>query len=216
MRSDPGWEAEQKLIADAKVLAEFANLTPDGVQSFHNAHPDFFPASWWDYKPTHPIDDEEFFQAMQFPDMQWEIVQRLIRGAWRRHFQMSASGFVLLLGIVFDPERLGWDKAEERLPIAMGLNMMAVSDFPYHDVVRWLVGQSWRVKQCKYEQCGKCFIAEASQRKFCSNAGDTSCFWAHRKTDRKNVADEVNRNRRNKYDPKQRRRQYLRSKRRKA
>lgn len=210
--SDTSWDEQQRLLADAKTLAEFANLEPSGVETFRKGHPDFFPASWWEYAPTPPEEDDVL--AMQWPDTQWQITQRFIRGFWRKQFQMSTAGFVTLLGSVFDPEKMGWDRAKERLPVAMGLDLMYMKDFPYHTVVRWLVGQSWRVKQC--EHCGKCFIAEASQRRYCSNDVDKSCFSTHRQTDRRNSADEVNKNRRNNYDPEERRLRYRRDKKRKA
>lgn len=209
---DTSWNELQKRIAEAKALADFANLAPSDIRAFRKDNPDFFPVAWWDYKPIPPSEVDVL--AMKWPETQWQIVQRLIRGAWKKRFQISASGFVTLLGCVFDPETMGWSGNRERLPAAMGWDMTNVKDSPYHEVVRWLVGQSWRVKQC--EQCGKCFIAEASKRKFCSTEGDASCFSAHRKADRKNSASEVNEDRRNNYDPEKRRRLYLRDKRRKA
>lgn len=201
-------EQLQKRIAEAKSLAAFANLEPGGVEKFRKDHRGFFPDSWWDHKPTPPSEADVL--AMKWPDTQWQIVQRFVQGAWRKRFQLSTAGFVTLLGSVFDPELMN----TKGLPAAMGWDMTNVKDSPYHEVVRWLVGQCWRVKQC--EQCGKCFIAEASQRRFCSTEGDASCFWAHRKADRKNSASEVNEDRRNNYDPEKRRRRYLRDKRRKA
>jgi len=219
-RSDTSWDEQQKLLADAKTLAEFANLTPEGVESFRKAHRDFFPVSWWTYKPDPPSDDDSMFRAMHWPDMQWQIVQRLIRDAWRKSFQISTAGFVTLLGTVFDPEKMGWDETKERLPVAMGWDMINVKDCPYHTVVRWLVGQSWRVKQCRYEKCRRCFVAEYPKRLYCTNDGDTSCFWAHRKIDKhegwKENAEQMNKSRRDDYDPKERRRRYLRDKKREA
>src|SRR5580704_3968179 len=112
--SDTSWDERQKRLAEAKTLAAFANMEHSDVGAFRKAHPDFFPASWWDYEPTAPTDDDDVFLAMRWPDTQWQIVQRLIRGAWRKQFQISTAGFVNLLGSVFDPEQMGWDKTKER------------------------------------------------------------------------------------------------------
>ena len=39
--SDTSWDEQQRLLADAKTLAEFANLEPSGVETFRKGHPDF-------------------------------------------------------------------------------------------------------------------------------------------------------------------------------
>ena len=209
--SDTSWDERQKRLAEAKTLADFANLEPSDVGAFRKDHPDFFPAAWWDYRPTTLTKRPTLEKPT--PKMQWEIVQQMVRDTWLRQFRLPPFWSTWLLTSVFDPEEMGWDE-EHRPPFVTGLHVLDIDSYPYHEAVQWLVGQSWRVKQC--EQCGKCFIAEASQRRFCSNDGDTSCFWAHRKAGRKNNADEVNKDRRNNYDPKARRRRYLRDKRRKA
>ena len=208
VRNDASWEEQQKLIADAKVLAEFADLTSDGVESFRKAHPDFFPASWWDYRPTNLSDGKPSRQ------MQWEIVQLNIRDAWRDAFQMPLLHSMFLLTSVFDSEEMGWDENQPRPAFVTDLHILDLESYPYHEVIQWLIGQSWRVKTCLH--CKRCFIAEHPKRLFCTNDNETSCFWAHRKADSKNNADELNRDRRNNYDPKERRRRYLRNKRRKA
>ena len=173
MRSEASWEEHQKLIADAKVLAEFANLTPDGVESFRSAHPDFFPASWWEYRPTNLSDGKPSRQ------MQWEIVQLNIYDAWHYEFQMPLLHSLFLLTSVFDPEEMGWVDEPVRPSFVTDSYVFDLEPYPYHEVIQWLIGQSWRIKSCLH--CRKCFIAEHPKRLFCTNDGDTSCFWAHRK-----------------------------------
>jgi hypothetical protein len=173
LRSDVSWEEQQRLIGDAKVLAKFANLTPDGVESFRSAHPDFFPASWWDYRPTNLSDGKRSSK------MQWEIVQLNIRDSWLFEFQMPLLHSVFLLTSVFDPEEMDWDENQPHPAFVTGSYVLNLESYPYHEVIQWLIGQSWRVKTCLH--CKKCFIAEHPKRLFCTNEGDTSCFWAHRK-----------------------------------
>jgi hypothetical protein len=46
------WEIQQRSMAAAKVLAEFANLEPQDVKQFRTDHSGFFPEAWWSYRPT--------------------------------------------------------------------------------------------------------------------------------------------------------------------
>ncbi len=52
MRPPASWEEQQRALTAARVLADFANLEPGGIESFRAAHPDFVPQAWWDYRPT--------------------------------------------------------------------------------------------------------------------------------------------------------------------
>jgi len=196
MQRNANWEEQQKLIADAKVLARFANLTSDGVELFCRDNPDFFPVSWWDYRPT-------TLDKKPSPKMQWEIVQDHVRDAWLFEFQLPLLHSMFLVTAVFDPEEMGWDENGHHPPFLTGTDIFELEAYPYHDVIQWLPGQSWRVKRCKYEKCGKYFIAEHPKRLFCTNDGDSSCFWAYRKAYQQkhweDHSDSVNEHRRQEY-----------------
>src|SRR6266853_2032808 len=97
MRNQASWEEQQRALAAARVLADFANLEPDDVESFKAAHPDFVPPTWWDYRPN-------ALNGTPSPKMQWEIVQLNVRDAWHYQFQKPLLHSMFLLTAVFDPE----------------------------------------------------------------------------------------------------------------
>jgi len=191
MRTQARWEDQQRAMAAAKVLAAFANLEPDGVQSFRADpdHQDFFPQAWWDYQPTAP-------DGTPSPQMQWQINQQLVRDAWLFEFDMELNRYVQLLTSVFDPNKPEPPLFERgyRPPFVTGLNLgyEFQDELPYYLAVKWLGGQGWRAETCRF--CGRRFVAEHPKSKFCSfgvtvdrefniapRGLQMSCFWANRK-----------------------------------
>lgn len=157
MKSAASWEDKQEHLKAAKALADFANLDDDeeeDIKSFREAHPDFFPQSWWEYEPTN-------LQGVPLPDSQWRIAQILVRDAWDSNFRIPPFEYVLLLTAVFNP---AWAKADYRPPYADASDLD--EEYPYHRAVEWLTGQGWRAKTCLY--CRKRFIAEHPKRQFCT------------------------------------------------
>ena len=202
------FDTEQARLARAKTLAVFCNLKRGGIKQFKKEHPGFFPDSWWSYRP-----DSVYGNPSK--DMQWEVVQNQLRDAWHRQFNIPLVQFTFfLLNSVFDSTEMVWTKDEPKPTIIRDDRAFDLETYPYHEAVQWMVGQGWRARQCK--QCEKYIVAETSQQQYCPMGDGASCFWAHRKADRKNNADEVNSYRRNNYDPKARRRRYLRDKMRNA
>lgn len=185
MRTKASWEEQQRVMAAARVLADFANLEPDGVERFKTAHPDFVPQAWWDYQPTAP-------NGTPLPKKQWQINQKFLRDAWLCEFDIQLFDYVHLLTSVFDPNNLEFTSfgKHHRPAFATGLDLGDES--PYHLAVKWLGGQGWRAKTCLF--CKKRFVAEHSKTKFCSfgvtvdgkdfnivaDGIKMSCFWAYR------------------------------------
>ncbi len=188
----------------ARVLAEFANLEPDGVENFRAAHSDFVPQAWWDYRPTAP-------NGAPSPQKQWQMTQGLVRDAWLFEFQLEWPRYVHLLTSVFDPNEPEPPLFERhhRPPFVAGLDLAFQNsqESPYHLAVTWLGGQGWRAKMCL--MCGKRFVAEHSKTKFCSYGAPANddwtetCFWLHRQTYKKEHwsenSDRINKRRRRKY-----------------
>ncbi|HXO33546.1 MAG TPA: hypothetical protein VN901_14435 [Candidatus Acidoferrales bacterium] len=189
MRTNESWEEQQRAIDAARVLAEFANLKPDGVEGFRTAHRDFVPAGWWDYRPTS-------FNGVPAPTMQWQINQKLLRDAWLFEFDMELNRYVQLLTSVFDPNdpEPSLFERHHRPAFVTGLDIgyELQDQLPYYRAVKWLGGQGWRAKTCLF--CGKRFVAEHPKTKFCSfdvtvdktnfsiaaEGIKMSCFWAYR------------------------------------
>ena len=200
------WETEQRSIADAKVLAEFANLQPRGVRQFRAVNSGFFPEAWWEYRPT-------AYDGSPSPKEQWQIAQKFLRDAWLFEFETPLFDYIHLFTSVFDPD----DSAavplrkKYRPPFATGIDLG--DDYPYHRAIRWLTGQGgWRAKTCLF--CEKRFIAEHPNGRFCSvgvtvDGIKTICSWAYRKG-YKNAwwaahNDRVNEKRRKEYEQQKRR-----------
>lgn len=184
------------------MLANFANLEPDGVERFRAAHREFVPQAWWDYQPTD-------VHGVPLPDKQWQIAQILVREAWRNNFEIPLFEYLNLIASVFNPDYLELSPfgKQHRTPYA-DFNALAEEDMsPFHHAVKWLGGQGWRAKTCLF--CGKRFMAEHSKTKFCSygEAGDdnftANCSSAHRRKYKKEYWSEnsghVNERRRQEY-----------------
>lgn len=187
MKTAASYAEEQRLLEAAKVLADFANLKPENVERFKTAHPEFFPKAWWEYCPTYPSGES-------WRSMQWELVQQIVREAWSVQFQTPLLSSLISLTSVFDPDpnNIEWDERpnpNERPPFLTDEFILDLEMYPYHEAIQWLHGQSWRAKICLH--CKKYFVAEQSKRQFCTfgtivEGVEMSCFWAHRKGDKRN------------------------------
>jgi hypothetical protein len=183
------FDALQVNLARAKTLAVFCNLKRGEIQQFRKDYPDFFPDSWWKYKPTHSS-----------KAMQWEIVQNSLREAWQQQFNIPLMHFTFfLLNSVFEPTETVLYEDQPRPATIRDKRIFDIETYPYHEAVQWMVGQGWRARQC--EQCGKYLVADTSQQKYCPI--NEPCFWVHRKADQREWAekhkDEVNKRRRQVY-----------------
>ena len=138
MRTQESWEDQQRVLCAARVLADFANLEPNGIDSFKAAHPDFFPQAWWDYQPTSP-------NGTPSPKMQWQINQQLLRDAWLFEFVMELGPYVHLLTSVFDPNEPEPPLFERRhrpaFVAGLDLGYEFPDEAPYYLAVKWLGGQ---------------------------------------------------------------------------
>lgn len=205
MRNQASWDEQDKNLRDAKVLAEFANLEPDGVDRFRAAHPDFFPQSWWDYEPTYTGDTNPASTGFTLRK-QWQITQKFLREAWQSQFEIELYDHLKILQSIFNPDVIPpmnartdpvfggrWTEPVYRPAFADMWDILWDRDQtkpPYYLAIKFLSGNGWRAKTCKWKPCGKRFIAEHSRGKFCSfgtvddGGNETTCFWAKRKKDK--------------------------------
>jgi hypothetical protein len=190
MRTKTSWEDQQRAMTAAKVLADFANLHPDGVERFRAEHETFVPQAWWDYRPTS-------FDGTPSPKMQWQVNQKILRDAWVFEFDMELGPYVHLLTSVFDPNNPEPALFERRhrpaFVAGLDIGYESQDELPYYLAVKWLGGQGWRAKTCLF--CEKRFVAEHPKTKFCSfgvtvdvkdfhiaaDGIQTTCAWAYRK-----------------------------------
>lgn len=189
MRTETSWKEQQDALAAARVLAGFANLEPEGVESFRRDHSDFFPKSWWDYRPTLP-------NGTPSPKTQWRIAQKFVRDAWFFEFDVERGPLVHLLTSVFDPSEPEPPLFERRhrpaFVVGLDIGYELQNELPFYLAVKWLGGQGWRAKTCRF--CGKQFVAEHPKAQYCSfgvtvddnfsvsaDGVQMTCYWAHRK-----------------------------------
>jgi hypothetical protein len=162
------------VLLDADDLARFANLeTEEDAASLQRATssrdtgPDFAPATWWNYRATDS-------NGRPLAEKQWRFTQRLVREAWDQQFQSEVALFDLarLLLSVFDPEAL----LENIIPIPSNPYLPRYADvgelaeeYGFHKAILYLAGgPSWRMKECKNDNCGRRFVADHNERKCCS------------------------------------------------
>jgi hypothetical protein len=145
--------APKKQLADADVLAEFANLEPAQVVSFRQKHPDFFPDTFWpDGRVGLP---EILVKAGEF-GFDWKRYQDLLRSAWEKAFPLEKC-----IRLIAPSGRL-----EQSELYVFG------STYAYQSAVMFLHEQPWRAKIC--EECHKRFVADHAKRRYCSVARATS------------------------------------------
>src|ERR1700686_5190375 len=137
MRTQTSWEDQQRAMDAARVLAEFANLEPEGVESFRTDHPDFVSQAWWDYQPTIP-------NGSPSPKMQWQINQKFLRDAWLFEFDMELGSYVRLLTSVFDPNNPEPTLFERRhrpaFVAGLDIGYETQDELTYYLAVKWLGG----------------------------------------------------------------------------
>jgi hypothetical protein len=226
------WEEQQRLLKAAKALADFANLEPDGVQSFRADHQDFVPTLWW-------IESNWNRGPGNCP---WVRERDLLRKAWVAGFPADIT-LKLATASLFEVAHLlvsaglpaniphplftahmltgALDSVEGRASIGQAPNPRILAPdgtditkevksrvesdqkiWSYQRAVLFLHVNSWRAKTCEW--CGRRFIGEHSQARFCgSGTTFNACFWAWRKAYKKKKQveqrDKINKRQRQKY-----------------
>jgi hypothetical protein len=160
MRTKASWDEQQQALDAARALADYANLEPEGVESFRTAHPDFVPA-WWFWSPQ--------------GKGQWMRERDLVREAWGKFAADLILRLVTSHWFTFGTFNRVQVSSQEK-------------EWPYQQAIMFLHINPWRAKTCEW--CGKRFIAEHSRARFCSfgvvvDGNPTTCFWAHRKPSQK-------------------------------
>ncbi|MGA7221643.1 MAG: hypothetical protein WB621_20605 [Candidatus Acidiferrales bacterium] len=168
----------KEILNLAQKLAEFANLTPEGVNHFRNDNPDFAPAGWWNTtvrtgnNPT------------SVP--RWQEDQEILRNAWRNGFAPDDCIRLIVEWANFywgdesvqrtSEALLKMDATEIEAFVAKPENFIKPKAFEAQQAVMFLHDQPWRASRCEREQCRKYFIKDAKGRRFCS----TACFSENR------------------------------------
>jgi hypothetical protein len=152
-------------LRDARILADFSNLKPEGAEYFRNNFPDFATPEWWDYK-----------HYKRWP--QWQLAQNLVRRVWEERFDVEFFTLAQLMFSIYSPDtedsfdELLFDYPELRIKLSQSSG--EEPSFPagpkpnlFQRAVLYLVGEPWRVRFCA--ECNKRFVAAEPKNKFCSD-----------------------------------------------
>jgi hypothetical protein len=183
--SKQGFKAALNL---AQKLAEFANLTPEGVNNFRNDNPDFVPAGWW------TTSSRTGDSAISVP--RWQEDQELLHDAWRNRFAPDDC-----IRLIVEWANFYWgdesvqrtsealqkmDASEVAAFLSKPENLIRPKAFEAQRAVMFLHDQPWRASRCERAQCRKYFVKDSKGRRFCSLA----CFTENRNADKRKYWDE--------------------------
>ena len=142
---------EKEVLVAAGKLAEFSNLEPNQAQAFRQKNPEFVPEVWW---------TSDAMVSQEPPPKVWEAWQNYLQNAWTLEFPLDETLELLTFYSNTTPP--------EDNPFA------PAKAFPYQRAILFLSTQTWRAKFC---ECGKRFVKDKPQRRFCS----ILCASKHRK-----------------------------------
>jgi hypothetical protein len=169
----------------AETLAEFARLTPEGVEVFREYHEDFVPAVWWEYKVSSGT-------------LLWKINQEFLQEAWEKHFEIGQFELMRLLTSVFDPTSITdvMLRTKSR-PAFATVTEMPEEFYPYQKAVLFLMNQKWRARFCNV--CRLPFVRGHNQQKSCSEPCLSQNRKKQKRDDHKRHLDVRNRKKRGAY-----------------
>lgn len=189
MKSEASWQKQEQDLKAAGVLAEFANLNPDGAEGFIKAHPDFVPPVWW--TGTAWKDGVGKYTP-------WIRERDLLRKAWSVGFPADSTLELATNSFFLAAHALASDTTEE-------MESRPQKVWPYQRAVLFLHVNPTKARTCEW--CGKRFVSETKAR-FCRfglvvDGNETTCFLEHRKKEKSNHWSEnrgrVNERRRQEY-----------------
>jgi hypothetical protein len=173
----------KEILNLAQKMAEFANLTPEGVSNFRNDNPDFVPAAMWNTTVRWG------HSATSIPG--WQEDQQLVRDAWRNRFAPDDCIRVIVewANDYWGSESLQrtsealqrMDETEVAAFLSKPENFIKPKAFEAQRAVMFLHDQPWRASRCEREKCRKYFVKDAKGRRFCSQA----CFNENRDEDKR-------------------------------
>jgi hypothetical protein len=168
MKNQRTWRKERDALRDVRLLAEFANLEPDGVERFRRDHPDFVPPVWW-IGPA--------LSTSMGTYTPWVLERDRLRTAWATEFPPDKTLELVTTSLFIAAHALASDSTEE-----MESTLQKV--WPYQRAVLFLHVDAWRAKTCDW--CKNRFVGEHPKARFCTygvvvEGNETTCFWAHRK-----------------------------------
>jgi hypothetical protein len=180
-RNGLSWTEHEKRLKDARALAEFLDLQPDGGIEFRSKHPTFLPLLMWQVFGPMPNGELGRYPL-------WSQMQGRLREVWRRGFpekdvlDVISSNLTLL------------DFATENSPPSE-----SGSFDTYRKAILFLYGESWRAKICKNCNCTRHFVANASQSECCSVSCSAQWRKEYKANRHKKIKKKLNAKRRREY-----------------
>ena len=179
-RNALSWREQAKRLKDARVLAAFLDLQPDGGIEFRKEYPGFLPLLMWGVFGPMPNGERGRYPL-------WLQMQGRLKEVWRRGFPekdvldlISANSTLL-------------DFAAENTPAAESGSLDR-----YRKAILFLYGDSLRAKD-PCPQCGHHFVANHSQQKCCSVQCSADWRPQYKAKRHKQIKEELNARRRREY-----------------
>jgi hypothetical protein len=168
MKNQRTWQKERDALRDVRLLVEFANLEPDGVEGFRRDHTDFVPPVWW-IGPA--------LSTSMGTYTPWVLERDRLRTAWAKEFPAGKTLELVTTSLFLVGHALASDTTAE-------MESTPQKVWPYQRAVLFLHVNAWRAKTCEW--CERRFVAEHPKARFCTygvvvEGNETPCFWAHRK-----------------------------------
>jgi hypothetical protein len=176
------WMEQAKRLKDARALAEFLDLRPDGAERFIKDHRSFVPPVWWTGRAWK--DGVGIYSS-------WMRERDLLRKAWAAGFPADTTLGLATTNLFLIAHALASDTTEE-------MESTPQSIWPYQRAVLFLHVESWRVKE-PCPQCGRHFIATHSQQQCCSVRCSADWRQQYKAERHKQIKVELNARRRREY-----------------
>ena len=156
------------------LLAQFANLKPEGVDDFQKLSQaeDFAPDTWWSCAAI-SMDGSSAGQV-------WQVEQRRLRHAWAKHFPPELWLELIIASTKYskqeqlfeqlmqaEPERMSNEEGRAFIEQQM-LKMPPARVYSFYQAIVFVSHTPWCAKVCKRKECQKYFIADMNRKEFCS------------------------------------------------
>jgi len=179
-RNALSWKEQAKRLKDARALAAFLDLQPDGGIKFRKEYSGFLPLLMWQVDGPMPNGELGRYPL-------WLQMQSQLRKVWRKGFPekdvldlISANSTLL-------------DFAAENSPVSESGSLDR-----YRKAILFLYGDSWRAKD-PCPECGRHFIANHSQQQCCSVPCSVEWRQQYKAKRHEQVKEELNARRRQEY-----------------
>jgi len=193
--TDSSWKYLQDNLKAARAFAAFLDLVPktDQVDRFKLKHPDFMSPFWWSH---------------------WQVKQKEFQKVWDEGFPQ-----LRVLQVISDVSGFEGARVTTRAATDSGSVIEKTTsgeeyahNFAYKKALLFLFTESWRAKICRFEKCGRHFIAEKTGNRFHSQECAAKFRDIYKRENWTEHKDELNKRRRDEYASQKKKRPHAKRK----